>query len=435
MDPSYKTLRDPSCRTQEGVDFWLGWFTSEQVKALREDGSIRAVISNIKAKSDSPTRAKLKTPSVQMQGPNTPKNNRRSANMSNKRPHLSIFKAPFSQKKSAYLDKRAPMTVIQQSIKDPTLNFLSTAPGKSIIPIYSYFQPAGEDVVAIVLEPSLPIYMPLMDWTRTVSRGDDYKSSELDPDGDDQLLGLCTVDRIGGEQFGVAKNAKFALYECGPDLDSFMSTMAQIRVAISHGQIAPAKNGFVMNVRMRFLPKETEETELAGVMGERISGLITDGVIFVTSAGGGLANPDETRVTAYPGKLSTSLPIITVGFVSPIDGASVGPRGVGEVTVFAPDLGRCLHYDITSDYFGGPGIAVATVTGLVAYFLSLSDLAPRFGPPGVDRSRNVISYLQELSHARFGGQQVAVWNGRDNGESSPSQDPSYDDFDDDWYGR
>lgn len=432
MDPGYKTLRDPTCRAKDGVDFWLGWFTPEQVKALREDGAIRAVVSNIKAKSDSLTGANLKASSAQMEILDTSKNNRRRANMPNKRPHFSILNAAFSHKKSSHLDKRAPMTVIQQSINDQALNFLSTAPGRSIIPIYSYFQPAGEDVVVIVLEPSLPSYMPLMDWTRTVSRGDDYKSSELDPEGDDRLLGLCTVDRIGGEQFGVAKKAKFAFYECGPDLDGFMSTMAQIRVAIRRGRIA-AKNGLVMNARMRFKPEETEETELAGVMGERISGLITDGVIFVTSAGGGLANPDETRVTAYPGKLSTSIPIITVGFVSPMDGASVGPQGPGEVTVFAPDFGRCVHYDVYSDYFAGPGIAVATVTGLVAYFLSLSDLAPRFGPPGVDRSRNVISYLQELSHARFAGRQAAVWNGRDNGASAPSQDPSYDDYDDDWW--
>lgn len=207
----------------------------------------------------------------------------------------------------------------------------------------------------------------------------------------------------------MAKKARFALYECGPDLDSFMSTMAQIHDAIRLGRIATAKKGFVMNARMRFEPEETEEAEFAAVMGERISGLITDGIIFVASAGAGLAIADESRVTTYPGKLSTRLPIITVGFVSPLDGSSTGPQGSGEVTVFAPDLGRCLHYDTSSDYFGGPSIAVATVTGLVAYFLSLSDLAPRFGPPGVDRSRNIINHLQKLSHARFGGQQAARW--------------------------
>lgn len=99
-----------------------------------------------------------------------------------------------------------------------------------------------------------------------MSRGDDYKSSELDPKGGDRLLGQCTIDRIGGEEFGVAKKARFALYECGPNLDSFMSTMARIHDAIRHGRIAPAKADFVMNARMRFGPAETE-----GVMGERTS--------------------------------------------------------------------------------------------------------------------------------------------------------------------
>lgn len=259
--------------------------------------------------------------------------------MPNKRPHISISNAPFSQKKSSYLDKHAPMPVIQQFINDPTLNFLSTAPGRNIIPIYSYFQPAGNGVEVIILEPSLPPYLPDIDWIRTVSRGDDYKSSELDPEGDDQLLGLCTVNRVGGELFGVVKKARFALGECGPNLDSFMSTMMQIYDAIRFRQIAPAKNGFVMNAQMRFRPEKTEEAEFAAVMGEKISGLITDGVIFIALAGAGLANADESHVTAYPGKLLTYLPIITVGFVSPSDGSSIGLQGSGEVTVFTPDFG------------------------------------------------------------------------------------------------
>lgn len=434
MDPEYKTFRDPTCRLKDGIDFWLGSFTAEQVKALRGDGAVRAIISNLKAKPDSLTKANHKASSSQIRNPDTSKNNRRSKIMPNKKPHFSISKARSSQKKSPNLDKREPMPVVQQFINDPALNFLSTAPGKNVIPIYSYLQPAGDGVVVIVLEPSLPLYIPDIDWTRTVSRGDTYKSSELDPEGDDRLLGLCTVDRIGGEQFGVAKKVRFALYECGPDLDSFMSTMAEIRGAIRLGRLAPANNGLVMNARIRFRPEETEEAEFAAIMGERITGLLTDGVIFVASAGAGLANADESRVAEYPGKLSTRLPIITVGFVSPFDGSSTGPQGYGEVTVFAPDFGRCLHYDTSPDYFGGPGIAVATVTGLVAYFLSISDLAPRFGPPGVDRSRNVINHLQELSHARFGGQPAAIWNGQDNGDSAPSLDPAYDDYDGDWYG-
>lgn len=56
MDPGYKTLRDPACRLKDGVDFWLGWFSPEQVKALRGDGAVRAIISNLKAKRDGLTK-------------------------------------------------------------------------------------------------------------------------------------------------------------------------------------------------------------------------------------------------------------------------------------------------------------------------------------------------------------------------------------------
>lgn len=111
MDPRYKTLRDPACRLKDGVDFWLGWFTPEQVKALRGDGAVRAIISNLKAKPGGLTKANLKAPSSQIKNPHTSKKNRRSKNMLNKRPHFSISKATFSQNKSSYLDKRAPMPV------------------------------------------------------------------------------------------------------------------------------------------------------------------------------------------------------------------------------------------------------------------------------------------------------------------------------------
>lgn len=59
MDPRFKVIQDPTGSVENGVLFWLGWFTLEQVKALRGDGhAVRAIITNIKAKLDGTIKVK-----------------------------------------------------------------------------------------------------------------------------------------------------------------------------------------------------------------------------------------------------------------------------------------------------------------------------------------------------------------------------------------
>lgn len=59
MNPRFKLIQDPTCDVANGVLFWLGWFTLEQVKALRGDAqAVRAVITNIKAKPDGTIKVK-----------------------------------------------------------------------------------------------------------------------------------------------------------------------------------------------------------------------------------------------------------------------------------------------------------------------------------------------------------------------------------------
>ena len=260
----------------------------------------------------------------------------------------------------------------------------------------------------IALETGFPDVLSNIDPGRIRSGDSDFLHSPVALD--DRLLGECTVDKIGGEIYGVASNTQFALFEVSPDLASFLPALASIAYKVRDGQIVPLSNGMVMNVRMRFQPEELEEQELADIMAERISALLTAGIIFVASAG---ASGDETAVTTYPGKLSTRLPIITVGAVSPYSGIHNGIRG-REVTVYAVILGKCSPALYGSRYSRGAGIAVAMVTGLVAYFLSLPDLQARFDTLGLDGSRKVIEYLQLMSYQTEPASPGSVWNGHDN---------------------
>lgn len=281
--------------------------------------------------------------------------------------------------------------MLRKEVDDPSLNELSRAPSKPMKSYYTFFREAGQGVLVIVLEFGFPDIFSRIDPARILSGNSEFLHSPAAPE--DQLLGECTADEIGGEIYGVATNTQFALFEVSPDLASFLPALASIARKVRDGQIVPLSKGMLMSVRMCFQPEELEEQELADIMAERISALLNVGIIFVASAG---ATGDGEAVKTYPGELSMRLPIITVGAVAQYTGIANGPRG-REVTVSAVDLGQCSPILYGSRYVRGAGIALATVTGLSAYFLSHPDLHSRFGPPGLDRSRKLIAYLHIYS--------------------------------------
>lgn len=402
MDPKYETLRDPACNIEDGVFFWLGWFTPEQVESLQRNSAVRGLMTNINAKPEELTKTDPVAPITQ-------------------------------QKRRLGLDKRASMTLSVRSTDDPTLEFISRGFKQADFPYYyTSFEAGGEDVLAIVLTTALPISLSTdVDSSRIVSRSENSRKSTAATQtavGDiSPLLGSCTVQRIGGSDYGVSKNVKFALVEIENDIAQVLVTMQLLHSRIMRGQMVPPRNGMVMNFIACFEPAEPDEEEiLEFVMGKVISELVDDGIIFVASAGAGQATGGDTAVTAYPAKLSARLPIITVGSVSPFSGAVEGPRGP-EVTVFSPNTGKCsdmntqsydgIDHSILHESVAGSSVSVATVTGLIAYFLSLTPLRLRFKQPGEPRSRRMISYLQLLSYSRGGGQK-AVWNGQDNLDST-----------------
>lgn len=197
----------------------------------------------------------------------------------------------------------------------------------------------------------------------------------------------------------MATNTQFALFEVSPDLASFLPALASIACKVRNGQSVPLSKGMLMSVRMHFQSEELEEQELTDIMTERIFALLKAGIIFVASAG---AVGDEEAVITYPGNCQRDCP---------------GPRG-REFTVSAVDLGQCSPILFGSRYVRGAGIALATVTGLSAYFLSHPDLHARFVPPVLDRSRKLIEYLQLMYYQREPVSLGSVWNGHDNEDTS-----------------
>lgn len=165
---------------------------------------------------------------------------------------------------------------------------------------------------------------------------------------------------------------------------------------------------------MCFQLEKLEEQELSDIMAKRISALLHVGIIFVASAG---ATGNQEALTTYPGKLSTRLPIVTVGAVAQYTGIPHGPRG-REVTVSAVDLRQCSPIIFGSRYVRGAGIALATVTGLSTYFLSHPELHRRLGPPGLDLSRKLIKYLKLMSYQREPVSPGSVWNGHDSEDAT-----------------
>lgn len=107
--------------------------------------------------------------------------------------------------------------------------------------------------------------------------------------------------------------------------------------------------------------------------------------------------------------------------------------------VHAPANGLCdrsisIPNDNNPVKMGHSGIlSTAVVSGLVAYFLSLPDLANNnFRKGGVNTPAVVIEYLQQMSYPRGGGEgdvgaaPAAVWNGLDAEDGRK--------FYQDWYG-
>lgn len=421
MDTKFQTVRHANCKVEEAVFFWLAWLTPEQIESLNKDfEAVQSIMPNMKADSN-PISV---TPVGQSDIPDA----------------FNLQTAPLSQKRNHRVEKRVKVGVVQRETDDPSLSFLSTAPLKQIDTKYSYLAPAGEGVTVYVLDSGLdtqPLEINptrISRWifgveTKTITRDDSLLT--------EGRLGTCTAQKIGGMSHGVASKVKFVIVKINLDVGSMFSGLMKViedlKSELGKGKII--RGWTVINLRLTFAPKADNakyDADLRKYMEMVIQPLVREyEAIVVTSAGQGVQVGEDggfPSVKGYPAKLATSEDIITVGSVVATRGPNNGARyswsaGGPQVTVRAPGNGFCVHSIGTGSLeLTGDIIATATVSGLVAYFLSLPDLGKRLrksqGKVGVPRAMK--NYLKSMSFQRYVNPsdparvEESVWNGLDN---------------------
>ena len=436
MNAKFLTQRHPRCGDNEGVFFWLAWLTPGQVENLRKDSlAIESIVANIEAEGQ---RMGV-DPQAQSNIPD-------------------FTQAPLASKtwkRSTRVEKRSKVNVVEQLVDDLSLNFLSTAPGKQIHSTYKYFAQAGTGVTVLVIDTGLGRTSSDIGRARIIYRiyAVDIPVENRESDLSTERIGTCIAQKIGGVTFGVAKKAKFVIVTARPNYASVISALAEVIFyldGVRNTQKQKTRGWTVINLRMSFSPKKREEEAIISQrFKELLEPLVHDHqAIVVTAAGEGeVGDPSSNnRIKTYPAKLSLTHDILVVGAVL----ASQDPSHNGLLypglsnfqdrnMVHAPANGLCdrgitIPNDNNPVTTGHSSIlSTAIVSGLVAYFLSLPDLANnRFRKGGVNTPAVVIEYLQQMSYSRSGGggdlaaAAAAVWNGLDAEDGRK--------FYKDWYG-
>lgn len=419
MDANFQTVRHANCKVEGAVFFWLAWLTPAQIESLnKEFEAVQSIMPNIKAESN-PISV---NPVGQSDVPG----------------EFNLQNAPFRHKRSHQVEKRVKINVVQRDTEDPSLIFLSTAPRKQMGTKYSHLDPAGDGVTVYIVDSGLEVQPWEINPTR-VSRwifGVGTRQTTRDESSPSEgRLGTCTAQKIGGASHGVADKVKFVIVKVNQDVASMfsglMDVITDLKLQLARGNII--RGWTVINLRMTFAPKSGNpkyEADLRKYMEMVIQPLVREyEAIVVTAAGqegdlvpGVGVDGGFPSLKGYPAKLAGSEDIIAVGSViatsSPNNGARYSWSASGsQVTVHAPGNGFCVDSIVTGDI-----IATATVSGLVAYYLSLPDLGKRLRKPkgkaGVPRAMK--NYLRSMSFRRYVNPsdparvEESVWNGLDN---------------------
>lgn len=406
IDSRYLTSTSPLCAVKGGVLFWLGKFTLEQIATLRTAGGVRAAVLN-----GLYTFGEL---------------NSRPASMA----------VPAHQKRE-YLEERSTrMTVAKQKNADTALSFLSTPKNKQISGTYTYLQPSGLGIRIFVIEtafdPSGSEFDGLeLNWLYSF----DVSRTKSDVSEDVVHFGTCTLSKLLGQRFGVAKKALVTLVKTNPTIASFVDAIGRIIASLESMFLGyhNTKGWTVINMAGQFEYDGVMDWEEFKVLISELQYLIAEietryQAVMVTSSGVNWKEP-YAEVTTWPALFIETNNIIVVGSVLASTTSQNGlengqvfpwsPGGEGQVTVFAPGNGACLAPGsrILNDARGG-NISTAVVSGLVAYFLSLPDLGDYFRQLD-NLPEGIAKYLQDLQYKRFANQ-LSIWNGLDSEDSRDS---------------
>lgn len=333
------------------------------------------------------------------------------------------------------------MNIVEQVVDDLSLNFLSTAPGKQMQSTYKYFAQAGTGVTVLVIDTGLGRTSSDIGRARIIHRiyAVDIPIDNRESDLSIERIGTCVAQKIGGVTFGVAKKAKFLIVTAKPNYASVISALAEVIFyldGVRDTEKQKTRGWTVINLRMSFSQNKREEAIVSQRFKELLEPLVHDHqAILVTTAG----EEDEDdlnptiNIKTYLAKLSLNHDIFVVGAIPVSNDPSQngisypGSSAFREQNIiYAPANGLCDRANSISNKNNDNNpvtmvpsssvLSTAIVSGLVAYYLSLPDLATnKFRKGGVNTPAAVIEYLQQMSYSRGrGGKNVpAVRNGLD----------------------
>lgn len=411
MDSQFLTSIHPLCAVEGGVGFFVARLNAQQVEALKQqEAGVKAVELNPTSK-----RSKVGNP--------TPTREKVPATVGFKR---------------RFIERRATVKIIRQENADESLSFLSSAPSKMTTDRYSYFSEAGKGIrIYIVNEGVNPATDELsgrsISWLYAIGAKREQADAEHPDYGQEAT---CGVTKAAGRTYGVAKNSELTIAKTGHEGASFSDSLGKI-IRDIRGTPEPSQGRCVIHLTQGFEESECG-LEFVAYLHMSLNSLVNVyQCVVVTSSGMDRENTKEAVITTIPARWSQMYDIITVGAVYAPDSTQKQARLYvngqrlpwsrwgPEIVVAGPGNGVCASARSPGIRVEGDIIASATVTGLVAYFLSLPDLGVWMRSKE-NIPQGMIIFLQLMSYQRYPGQ-PSVWNGLD--ALSSRKRYSY------WYGR
>lgn len=383
MDSGLLTSIEAECNGAEGVFFWSGAFTKDQIDSIGR--TYPGLIAGVEANG-------------------------------------AAYETSFQQV------EKTPHT---QPPDEPNgLNFISTAPGTTDSGQYAYIRQDKWPARITVFE-----FGTGFDLERPEFAGIDKSwiyaiGTREKPEPDDEHAhGTCMASLVMGNLYGVARKLpSLVAVKIRLEEDAILDGWKQIinvlagwrkrgrpsaGYTVIHAALSSYRDGFLHETKYRSL----------------IEILVRDyQVVIVCSAGqnrGGESAMDspDGNVHFLPAKFSLDYDIITVGAVNIDPGSDFGiqhwaTHGGPAVTVYGPFSGRCsMETSINPlgwEDVGGTSPASAYTAGLAAYFLGLPDLGPWLRNAQLNIPKAVKEYIQSKSYSRDAvGTFPAIWNGID----------------------
>lgn len=227
-------------------------------------------------------------------------------------------------------------------------------------------------------------------------------------------FGTCRVSKMVGHDYGVAKRAKVMAIKVARTMSSLLDVMVKvINYLHAKNQGGETTGGYyVMSIAVQWDPKDMISANAFEGLLRRLEDTYQLVVVVQAGSDSGYRNADIIR---WPAATASRRDIIVVGAVSAWTGRTYEfSRGGPFLTVTAAGLVRCAANRAGPGWMRvhGTDVAMAQVTGLVAYFLSDDDIGPylRRFPKFIPRW--VRNYIEErASYKRLPSEEVpAIWN-------------------------